>query len=80
MADNPLKYSDLLQPDNSIEQAITQLEKLNSTYAQTLQNVKNEAIRMQASVENMSGATEQHRNKIRETTAQVDRLTKAQKD
>ena len=35
---------------------------------------------MQASVENMSGATEQHRNKIRETTAQVDRLTKAQKD
>lgn len=80
MADNPLKYSDLLQPDNSIEQAITQLEKLNSTYAQTLQTVKNEAIRMQASVENMSGATEQHRNKIRETTAQVDRLTKAQKD
>lgn len=80
MADNPLKYSDLLQPDNSIEQAITQLEKLNNTYAQTLQTVKNEAIRMQASVENMSGATEQHRNKIRETTAQVDRLTKAQKD
>ena len=80
MAENPLRYSDLLQPDNSIEQAIAQLEKLNSTYAQTLQTVKNEAIRMQASVENMSGATEQHRNKIRETTAQVDRLTKAQKD
>lgn len=80
MAENPLRYSDLLKPDNSIEQAIAQLEKLNSTYAQTLQTVKNEAIRMQASVENMSGATEQHRNKIRETTAQVDRLTKAQKD
>ena len=80
MAENPLKYSDLLQPDNSIEQAITQLEKLNSTYSQTLQTVKNEAIRLQASIENVSGATEQHRTKIRETTSEVDKLAKAQKD
>lgn len=80
MADNPLKYSDLLQPDNSIEQAITQLEKLNETYSATLKNVKNEAIKLQASIENVSGATEEHRTKIRETTAQVDKLTKAQQD
>lgn len=80
MADNPLKYSDLLQPDNSIEQAISQLEKLNETYSATLKNVKNEAIKLQASIENVSGATEEHRTKIRETTAQVDKLTKAQQD
>ena len=80
MAENPLKYSDLLQPDNSIEQAISQLEKLNNTYSQTLQNVKSEAIRLQASIENVSGATEQHRTKIRETTAETDKLSKAQKD
>lgn len=80
MADNPLKYSDLLQPDNSIEQAITQLEKLNETYSATLKNVKNEAIKLQASIENVSGATEEHRTRIRETTAQVDKLTKAQQD
>lgn len=80
MAENPLKYSDLLQPDNSITQAIEQLEKLNTTYSQTLQNVKNEAIRLQASIENVSGATEQHRAKIKETTGEVDKLAKAQKD
>lgn len=80
MAENPLRYKDLLQPDNSIEQAISQLEKLNNTYSQTLQNVKSEAIRLQASIENVSGATEQHRTKIRETTAETDKLSKAQKD
>lgn len=80
MAENPLRYQDLLQPDNSIEQAISQLEKLNNTYSQTLQNVKSEAIRLQASIENVSGATEQHRAKIRETTAETDKLSKAQKD
>lgn len=80
MAENPLRYQDLLQPDNSIEQAISQLEKLNNTYSQTLQNVKSEAIRFQASIENVSGATEQHRTKIRETTAETDKLSKAQKD
>lgn len=78
--EQPIKYSDLLQPDNSIEQAISQLEKLNNTYSQTLQNVKSEAIRLQASIENVSGATEQHRTKIRETTAETDKLAKAQKD
>ena len=78
MAENPLRYQDLLQPDNSIEQAISQLEKLN-TYSQTLQNVKSEAIRLQASIENVSGATEQHRTKIREATEQVDKLSKAQR-
>lgn len=79
MADNPLKYSDLLQPDDSIEKAISQLEKLNATYAATLENVRSEAIRLKATIEGASGATEQHRAKIREATEQVDKLSKAQR-
>lgn len=79
MADNPLKYSDLIQPDDSIEKAISQLERLNATYAATLKNVKDEAIKLQATIEGVSGATEQHRTKIREATEQVDKLSKAQK-
>ena len=79
MADNPLKYSDLLQPDNSIQQAIDQLEQLNKTYAQTLQTVKNEAIRLQASIEGVSGATEQHRTRIRNTASETDKLADAQR-
>lgn len=79
MADNPLKYSDLIQPDDSIEKAISQLERLNATYAETLKKVKDEAIKLQASIEGASGATEQHRTKIREATEQVDKLSKAQR-
>ena len=80
MAENPLHYSDLLQPDNSIEQAITQLQKLNETYSQTLKTVKDEAIKLQASVQGVSGATEEHRQRIRNTATEADRLTKAQRD
>lgn len=79
MADNPLKYSDLIQPDDSIEKAISQLEKLNATYATTLENVRSEAIKLKATIEGASGATEQHRTKIREATEQVDKLSKAQR-
>lgn len=75
----PIKYSDLLQPDNSIQQAIDQLEQLNKTYAQTLQTVKNEAIRLQASIEGVSGATEQHRTRIRNTASETDKLAEAQR-
>lgn len=80
MADNPIRYQDLLQPDNSIEQAITQLQKLNETYSQTLKTVKDEAIKLQASVQGVSGATEEHRQRIRNTATEADKLTKAQKD
>ena len=79
MADNPLKYSDLIQPDDSIEKAISQLEKLNTTYSATLENVRSEAIKLKATIEGASGATEQHRTKIREATEQVDKLSKAQR-
>lgn len=77
--DQPIKYSDLLQPDNSIQQAIDQLEHLNKTYAQTLQTVKNEAIRLQASIEGVSGATEQHRTRIRNTASETDKLAEVQR-
>lgn len=78
MAENPLKYSDLLQPDNSIENAISQLKELNQTYTDTLQKVKNEAIKLQTSIEGVSGATEEQREKIRQTTKQVDVLAEAE--
>lgn len=79
MAENPLKYSDLLQPDNSIENAISQLKELNQTYSDTLQKVKSEAIKLQAGIEGVSGATEEQREKIKQTTKQVDVLAEAEK-
>ena len=55
MADNPLKYSDLIKPDDSIEKAISQLEKLNATYSATLENVRSEAIKLKDTGSNRAG-------------------------
>ena len=80
MAENPIKYSDLVQPDTSISDLIAQLEQLNSTYSETLKNLKNDASGVKASLSGVSGATAQHREKIKETTIEADRLAKAQAD
>lgn len=76
--ENPIRYSDIVQPDDSIKNAIDQLKQLNATYEETMKKVKQEAIKVQASIENVSGATEQNRKKIQEASRQTDELSKAQ--
>lgn len=48
MADNnnPIKYSDLISPDNSITDLIKQLDELSDTYTNALKNIKAEAIQL----------------------------------
>ena len=45
MADNnnPIKYSDLVKPDDSITKLIAQLDQLSDAYMNTLNNIKSEA-------------------------------------
>ena len=40
---NPIKYSDLISPDDSIEKLITQLESLQETYTGVANSVKAQA-------------------------------------
>ena len=42
MADNnnPIKYSDLVKPDNSISELIKQLDELSDSYTNALKNIK----------------------------------------
>lgn len=49
MADNPIKYSDLVQPDGSIETAIKQLEELQQIYTSTQDAIARSAIKIKAS-------------------------------
>ena len=67
MADNnnPIKYSDLVKPDDSITKLIAQLDQLSDAYMNTLQNIKSEAITVKAALEGVSGATENGRKTIR---------------
>ena len=75
--ENPIKYSDLISPDDSIEKLIGQLESLQRTYEGVAQSVKDHAASMAASLKSVSGATEQGRQSTRGASQEADRLTKA---
>ena len=64
MADNnnPIRYSDLVSPDNSITDLIKQLDELSDTYTNALKNIKTEAIELAKMLKKVSGATEEGRN------------------
>lgn len=82
MADNnnPIKYSDLVKPDDSITKLIAQLDQLSDAYMNTLQNIKSEAITVKAALEGVSGATENGRKTIRGASNDTDKLTRAARD
>lgn len=82
MADNnnPIKYSDLVKPDDSITKLIAQLDQLSDAYVNTLNNIKSEAITVKAALESVSGATESGRKTIRGASNDTDKLTRAARD
>lgn len=82
MADNnnPIKYSDLVKPDNSITDLINQLDQLSDAYMNTLKNIKSEALTVKAALAGVSGATESGRATIKGATSDTDRLTRAARD
>jgi hypothetical protein len=77
---NPIKYSDLIAPDDSIEKLIGQLENVTKVYGELSASVKSQAAGIAASLKTISGATESGRATTRNASQEVDRLTKAYKD
>lgn len=82
MADNnnPIKYSDLISPDNSITDLIKQLDELSDTYTNALKNIKAEAIQLAEILKKVSGATEDGRKTIKKSADDAERLARAQRD
>lgn len=81
MADNtPIKYSDLVKPDSSITDLIKQLDELSDAYTNALNNIKSEAVQLAASMQKMSGATEDGRKSIRKAADDAARLEKAHRE
>lgn len=79
MADEPIKYSELIQPDDSIENCITQLQELKKTYDAMYQSVTSEAAGIQKSLQMVSGATEKGRKEITSASKEADKLAQAQR-
>lgn len=76
---NPIKYSDLVKPDNSILDLIKQLDDLKISYSDALKSVNSEAIKLKVSLQSVSGATNDNRTKIRQAATEADKLTAAKK-
>lgn len=80
MPNNPIKYSDLISPDNSITELIKQLQDLLKTYNDTAGGIKAEAIQLTQALKGVSGATDEGRTATKKAADDADRLAKAQRD
>ena len=78
--DNPIKYSDLIQPDDSIDKLIKALDGLNDSILVFAKNAKELATEIKASLQGVSGATEEGRKVIRKASAETDKLAKAEQE
>ena len=76
---NPIKYSDLIKPDNSISDLIKQLEDLQKVYSDTAAKIKEQALQVTASLKGVSGATEEGRKAINDAAAATEKLTAEEK-
>lgn len=80
MEEYTIKYSELVSPDDSIKNLITQLEELNKIYGNTLETVKSSAKDIVTYLKQMSAATSEGRAEIDEATIAANRLVRAQKE
>lgn len=81
MADgDKVKYSDIIQPDDSIEKLIKQLGELNQSYETMVNAIRAGADRIVYALKTASGATNEGRKSIDEATASTSRLERAQNE
>lgn len=71
---NPIRYSDLITPDNSIEQLISQLNALIAKYEEMRSKIQSAASETVKEMKGLSGATEEQRQNILKNTEASDKL------
>jgi chromosome segregation ATPase len=74
MADDVLRYSDLIAPDNSIEDLIRLLDKVQDEYSALTQAARQYATNLQADMRRVNTATRAGRDELTRLTAQADTL------
>lgn len=79
MADNtnPIKYSDLIKPDDSIDQLIEKLGILTNTYEHLIEVVAKDAKSMISVMNKVNGATAEGRKEIDAEAKDAEKLAKA---
>lgn len=78
--DDKIRYSDIIQPDDSIEKLVKQLSEVNQQYESMINAIRAGADRIVHALKSVSGATSEGRKSIDEATASTSRLERAQKE
>lgn len=78
--DDKIKYSDIIQPDDSIEKLVKQLGELNQSYETMVNAIRAGADRVVHALKTASGATSEGRKSIDEATTSTSRLERAQNE
>lgn len=76
---SPIYYRDLITPDNSITNLISQLDALIAKYESAQDKIKGAAADAARAIGNLSGATEEQRQQIASLTSESDKLAQAYK-
>lgn len=76
--DDKIKYSDIIEPDDSIEKLVKQLGELNQSYETMVNAIRAGADRIVHALKSASGATSEGRKAIDEATVSTSRLERAQ--
>ena len=80
MADDKIRYSDIIEPDDSIERLISQLNDLNKSYETMVNAIRAGADRIINALKQASGATSQGKKEIDDATIAASRLERAYKE
>lgn len=75
----PIKFTDLIKPDDTINELIQQLRDAKDAYEKLAKTVKTESTDLTKSLNATSGATEEGKQKILELAAAADKLAQAEK-
>lgn len=75
----PIKFTDLIKPDDTINELIQQLHDAKDAYEKLAKSVKVESGDIAKALHNISGATEEGKQKILELAAAADKLASAEK-
>ena len=74
MENNPIKYSDLVQPDGSIDGLIKALQEANEAYQDFIKTIKSDAKAFQNAMKGKSGATAEQRDEIENAAKEIEKL------
>lgn len=77
---NPIKTSDLIQNDGTIDKLIADLEKLRDKYVKSMDEIRKKANALDQTLQKLSGSTEQQKQAAQQSAAEADRMSRAYKE